>query len=217
MTERIYPFLNGRLKGVTLRHNSFDSYFTEAKNLGEAGLHAILDKGLPWAKRLANTLSAKGSAIFPHTYLSQCGHQIAAVVHACLDCGSDQVLTLRTMHPMNEQLLQARTKELNGQDISNEPSWGILGPTIARDSCWEHEFSLFHFKTLWEAEVKRRGIKAPRLIECYPHLVNRQPEKLPGTKELAQIAKDAVIVATDDMCHHGIAYGVEPRKSPFDG
>lgn len=68
-----------------------------------------------------------------------------------------------------------------------------------------------HIKTLWNAEVQRRGVKAPKLIECYPHLTNRQPEKMPGIKELETIAKDSVVIATDDMCHHGIAYGV-PRE-----
>lgn len=213
MTERIYPFLHGRMKGIHFKENAFDSYFQEPLILGEKGLHSLLDQGKRFAPQLTQTLCAGGSAIFPHTYLSECGYQIAAVVQACLDSGSDQVIALGTMHPMNEALLQARTKELNGQVINDEPSWGLLGPTTARDDCWKLEFSLSHFKTLWEAEVKRRGSKAPELIELYPHLVNSHPETLPGIQELKARLKDAVIVATDDMCHHGLGYGVDPKQA----
>lgn len=213
MTELIYPFLNGRLKGVKVKQNAFESYFAEPKTLGEKGIYKILDQGKPWAKRLSQTFASGGSAIFPHTYISECGYQIAAVVHACLDSGTDQVIALGTMHPMNDLLIRARSKELNGKDISDEPSWGILGPEVAGDPCWKLEFSLSHFKTLWNAEIKRRGMKAPKLFEYYPHLTNRRPEKLPGIAELEQIAKDSVIIATDDMCHHGIGYGVDPKEA----
>lgn len=73
------------------------------------------------------------------------------------------------------------------------------------------------FKILFDFEVKRRGIKPPRLIERYPSLVNRAPANLPGIQELQQIAKDSVIVATDDMCHHGLGYGVSlDSAQPID-
>ncbi len=208
MAEVRYPFLNGRNKGIQVKHNAFDEYFNEPKILGEAGLHAILDQGKPFAKNLAHTLLSGGSAIFPHTYMRECGYQIAAAVHGCLDSGADQVVALGVLHPMNEAMLEARTKELNGKDISDEPTWGVLGPDVARDDSWKREFSLAHFKTLWEAEIKRRGIKAPKLFEFYPSLTNQRPDTLPGIKELEKIVKDSVVVATDDMCHHGIAYGV---------
>ncbi|MCE5293311.1 MAG: hypothetical protein LLF94_01690 [Chlamydiales bacterium] len=191
-----------------VKHNAFDEYFNESTVLGESGLHSILDQGKPFAKNLAKTLVSGGSAVFPHTYMLECGYQIAAVVHACLDSGADQVVALGVLHPMNETMLEARTKELNGKDISDEPSWGVLGPEVQRDDSWKREFSLTHFKTLWQTEIKRRGIKAPKLLEFYPSLTNRRPETLPGIKELEKIVKDSIVVATDDMCHHGIAYGV---------
>ena len=109
---------------------------------------------------------------------------------------------------MSPTLVQARTKELNEEDISQENTWGVLGPGIDRDDCWKKEFSLDLFKILFDLEVKRRGIKPPRLIERYPSLVNREPENLPGIKELEQIAKDSIVVVTDDMFHHGVGYGV---------
>ncbi len=208
MAELRYPFLNGSAKGIKVKQNAFDSYFKEPKIMGEAGLNKILDQGKLLSKNLSKTLAAGGSAIFPHTYISECGYQIASVVHACLDSGADQVVALGVLHPMNEALIQARTKELNGKDISDEPSWGAFRPGTKGDDLLKLEFSLVHFKTLWDAEVRRRGIKPPKLFEFYPSLTNRCPDKLPGIKDLAKIAKDSVIVATDDMCHHGIAYGV---------
>ena len=70
------------------------------------------------------------------------------------------------------------------------------------------EFSLNFFKLLMNSEIQRRGIKGPELIERYPSLVNRRPEKLPGIEELEGLVKDCAVVISDDLCHHGIAYGV---------
>ena len=39
-------------------------------------------------------------------------------------------------------------------------------------------------------------------------MVNRDPEALPGMQELKALAKNAVIVGTEDYCHHGVAYAV---------
>ena len=55
------------------------------------------------------------------------------------------------------------------------------------------------------------GIKGPKLIERYPCLVNRAPEKLLGIEELERIAKDSLVVGTGDLNHHGIAYGTPPE------
>lgn len=209
MSKRVYPFLNAKKP----KSNGFDQYYNEPKVLGVQGMNAILDKGKKWAPELANTLNAGGAAVFPHTFLSQCGYQIAAAVHAILDSGADQALVLGVLHPMSESLMQARSKELNKEDISNEPSRGIFGPDIDPTGCLNKEFSLDLFKILFDFEVKRRGIRPPKLIERYPSLVNRAPADLPGIKELQQIAKDAVIVATDDMCHHGVGYGVSPENA----
>lgn len=191
-----------------MKSDAFDQYWDEPKILGEKGMHAILDAGKKWANELASTLKAGGAAVFPHTFLSQCGYQIAACVHAVLDSGADRALVLGVLHPMSEALMQARAKELNDEDLSTEKSRGVFGPDLHSGDCWKQEFSLSLFKILFDAEVKRRGIKPPQLIERYPSLVNKAPEKLPGIKELEQIAKDAVIIATDDMFHHGVGYGV---------
>ena len=201
---RTYPFLNAKKR----KSNGLELYYNEPKILGIEGMNAILDQGKKWKTELANTLNAGGAIIFPHTFLSQCGYQIAAAVHAILDSGADLALILGVLHPMSESLMHARSKELNEEDISSESSRGIFGPDFDPNKCLSKEFSLDLFKILFDFEVKRRGVKAPKLIERYPSLVNRDPANLPGIKELKQIAKDAVIVATDDMCHHGVGYGV---------
>jgi hypothetical protein len=204
MSKLTYPFL----KAKKVKPGAFDQYYEEPKIFGEEGMNALMDKGKKWGKELANTLNAGGAAVFPHTFLSQCGYQIAAVVHAILDSGADQALVLGVLHPMSESLMQARSKELNEEDISTEISRGVFGPELDPNNCLKNEFSLDLFKILFEFEVKRRGVKPPKLIERYPSLVNRDPANLPGIKELERISKDTVIVATDDMCHHGIGYGV---------
>lgn len=209
MSKRIYPFLNAK----KAKPNAFDQYYNEPKILGVEGLHAILDKGKQWAPELANTLNAGGATLFPHTFLSQCGYQIAAAVHAILDSGADQALVLGVLHPMTASLMQSRSKELNEEDISHEPSHGIFCPDRDPNGCLSKEFSLDLFKILFDFEVKRRGIRPPKLIERYPSLVNRNPAQLPRIQELQQIAKDSVIVATDDMCHHGVGYGVAPKHA----
>lgn len=184
-----------------------DQYYRELTSLGDR-LYEILDQGKQWSNEVALALSSGGGAIFPHTFFSKCGEQIGAVIHAILDSGADQVIVLGTVHPF-PQLLQARIKEFNDEDISQEPSWGVLNPeSVNAKALLKDEFSLNLFKSLFKIEVERRGKKAPRLIERYPSLVNRHPEALPGMPELKEFAKSAVIVGTEDYCHHGIAYAL---------
>ncbi len=209
MTSKIYPFLNAR----QVKPRAFDQYYAEPKTLGIEGMNAILDNGKKWGSQIANTLNSGGAAIFPHTFLSQCGYQIGAVVHGILDSGADQALVLGVLHPMTASLMQARSKELNGEDISTETSRGVFGPGMDPNECLKNEFSLDLFKILFNFEVQRRGIKPPKLIERYPSLVNSDPANLPGIKELEQITKDSVVVATDDMCHHGMGYGLSTESS----
>lgn len=72
--------------------------------------------------------------------------------------------------------------------------------------------SLRHF---WEAETRRRGITGHRLVERYPFLAGGEPGDLPNIDEVAAIAESAVIVATGDQVHHGIAYGT-PENEALD-
>jgi hypothetical protein len=51
------------------------------------------------------------------------------------------------------------------------------------------------------------------MIERYPYLAGGHPELLPGIDDLAELARDAVIVSTADAFHHGIGYGDPPDKA----
>jgi len=95
MSKLIYPFLNAK----KVKPSAFDKYYEEPKIFGEKGMNALVDKGKKWGKELANTLNAEGAIVFPHTFLSQCGYQITATVHAILNSGADQVLVLGVLHP----------------------------------------------------------------------------------------------------------------------
>lgn len=208
-----YPFI--KIFSMTKpKPDGFDEYYRELTSLGNQ-LYEILDQGKKWSKELTVALNNGGGAIFPHTFISKCGEQIGAVIHGILDSGADQVITLGTVHPF-PQLFQARVREFNGENIAQEPSWGILDPESDNGKILlKNEFSLNLFKSLLKIEVERRGKKSPRLIERYPSLVNRDPESVPGMQELKKLAKNAIVVGTEDYCHHGIAYAL-PKKSTID-
>jgi hypothetical protein len=191
--------------------SALEEYAEERKTLTPEGKEAILLAGKRWD--LSKTLKSHGSALFPHTYLRVCGHQIAACVHGCLDSGTDRVLLLGVLHPLSVRLFRSRCKEIDHKDISKEKCWGILGPGIYGDDSWRNEFSLANFLFLWSHEVQRRGIRSPELFIRYPCLANRHPEKLPGIDELKSIAKDSVVIGTSDLCHHGVAYGAPCSKA----
>lgn len=189
---------------------------------GAAGAAALLDAGAAIAKRhgMADGLRGGGSVIFPHASLDACGHQVAAAVHACLDCGADRVIALGVLH--------ARTPELRarldaGAETEGDPLRGFQGPAASvqggsRDE-WRGEWSLAHFEFLWGTEVRRRGGPSPELLMRYPFLVGGRPETMPGISELEAMAKDAAIVATMDAFHHGIGYGTPAAEAlaPEDG
>jgi hypothetical protein len=203
-TEHPYIKIFSMTRG---KPNAFDQYYDELTTLGDR-LYEILDQGKKWSPELVLALNNGGAAIFPHTFFSKCGEQIGAVIHAILDSGADQVILLGTTHPF-PHLLPARIKEFNGEDVSQEPSWGVLDPESANaKAILKDEFSLNLFKSLLKIEVERRGMKGPRLIERYPSLANRHPETLPAIQSLKKLSKNAVIIGTEDYCHHGIAYAL---------
>lgn len=207
-----YPFTK-IIKKTKPKPGAWDQYFGELTSLGTTGLYEILDKGKQWSSELMSTLQNGGGAIFPHTYISKCGDQIGAVIHAILDSQADHVIALGTAHAF-PQLFDARVKEFNGENISHEPSWGLLKP---ESSLIKDEFSLHLFKELLKIECNRRGKRSPQIIERYPCLTNRKPGELPGIRELKELTKNAVLVGTDDYCHHGIAYCVPPETAmPID-
>jgi hypothetical protein len=157
-------------------------------------------------------LQAHGAVIFPHAGINVCGHQIAATVHACLDCGASRVLVLGVLHALTQELEDARVRVAHGADVTKEPAWGTQGPGLTGRTDWHNEFSLSNFHWLWQQEIQRRGIAGPELVVRYPYLAGGRPHILPGINELLDLAEDAAVVATMDPFHHGIGYG-EPAET----
>jgi hypothetical protein len=173
--------------------------------LGPDGAARLLDAGRRWD--LARVLSDGGALVFPHVSLEVSGHHAAAAVHASLDSGADRVLVLGVLHALTDELEDARVRVAEGGDPSLEDSWGIQGPGIPGRDDWMREFSLSNFLFLLDEETRRRRIDGPELVVRYPYLAGGRPEALPGIEELERLSRDAVIVATADPFHHGIAYG----------
>jgi hypothetical protein len=186
-------------------------YRTEHEALGEAGAIHQLEHARQW--NLAPTLQAGGVIVFPHAGVADCGHQIAAAVHACLDSGADQVLVVSVLHAFTAEMEQARRRVAAGGDLRTERYWTIQGPGLDRGDEWRYDHALMSWRFFWELETRRRGIKGPQVIERYPYLAGGKPAELPGIDELVAIARNAVIVSTADPFHHGIGYGDTPADS----
>lgn len=195
-----------KLERNELKRDIIALYEREHAELGEEGTLRMLERAEQW--KLGPTLEAGGVLVFPHAGVQDCGHQTAAVVQACLDSGADRVLVISVLHAFNNAMEEARVRVANGADPSREKYWGIQGPGIDfPDSSWPHDHVLISWRHFWEAEIKRRGIPGPEVIERYPYLAGGRPGDLPGIDELAKLAEDAVIVSTADAFHHGIGYG----------
>ena len=161
---------------------------------------------------MINTLSDGGSAIFPHTYITKCGDQIAAVVHAslqaCQNTGKNQILLIGVLHSLTDTLTAARKREMDGINILTDQCRGIFGPGLPYEELLCKEFSLDNFIFLLEHAAKRNGMPLPKVIIRYPNLIYGQPELISGIEELKLLAKESIVVATSDLCHHGTAYGL---------
>ena len=188
-------------------------YRREHQEIGEDGTLELLEKGREWD--CSDTLAAGGILVFPHAGVSDCGHQIAAAVHSCLDSGASRVLVVSVLHAFTDEMQDARVRVADGEDPSNFRHWGIQGPGLDGLQNWQHDHVLMSWRHLWQAETQRRGIEGPEVIERFPYLAGGKPADLPGIEELVEVAEDAVIVSTADPFHHGIGYGDPPEKS-FD-
>lgn len=187
----------------------------ERIDVGEQGALDLLDRGRAW--KLGATLKAGGTVLFPHAGLADCGHHMAAAVHASLDSGADKILVVGVLHALSDAMQDARVRVANGADPTKEELWGIQGPGLNGREEWRNEFSLKHFLYLLDTEVKRRSLKkTPQLIIRYPYLAGGKPEKLSGIAELQKHVKDgAVVITTADAFHHGIGYDDPPEKALY--
>lgn len=186
-------------------------YMQEHQELGEDDTLRLLEKARQWD--LSSTLNSGGVIIFPHAGVADCGHQIAAAVHACLDSGADRVLLVSVLHSFSAEMEDARVRVANGEDSAQFRHWGIQGPGLPGRQDWRFDHVLTSWRHFWKAETERRVVRGPEVIERYPYLAGGKPENLPGIDELVEIAKDAVIVSTADPFHHGIGYGDAPEDS----
>jgi hypothetical protein len=205
------------LDRLRLKQRIHELYRREHGELGERGTLELLERGREW--ELAPTLAAGGVVVFPHAGVRDCGQHVAAAVHGCLDSGADRVVVISVLHAFTDEMQEARTRVSLGEDPSAWPFWGIQGPGIDGRGEWKDDHSLISFRHFWAAEVKRRGVVGPEVVERYPYLAGGHPERLPGIEELAAIAKDAAIVSTADPFHHGIGYGDPPERAlrPHEG
>jgi len=192
-------------------------YRAEHEAMGERGTLDRLEQARQWD--LAPTLNAAGVLVFPHAGVLDCGHQIAAVVHACLDGGADRVIVVSVLHAFTDEMQEARSRVSGGEDPAQWPFWGIQGPGIAGRDEWRGDHALVSFRHFWAAETRRRGIRGPEVVERYPYLAGGKPERLPGIDELARLAAGAVMISTADAFHHGLGYGDPPEKAldPHEG
>jgi hypothetical protein len=197
---------------VALRKRIQALYQAEHEALGEAGTYQLLEAARQWD--LAPALRAGGVIVFPHAGVADCGHQIAAAVHACLDSGAERVLVISVLHAFTEEMEAARIRVAKGGDPAAERFWGIQGAGLAGERQeWQHDHALYSWRHFWHYETKRRGGRAPAVIERYPYLAGGHPERLPGVEEVERLARDAVIVSTADSFHHGIGYGDHPEQA----
>jgi hypothetical protein len=189
-----------------LREDINALYAREIAALGHQGTMRCLEEARQWD--LSGTLADGGVVVFPHAGIADCGHQIAAAVHACLDSGADRVVVISVLHAFTDEMETARRRVAAGEDPAGFAHWGIQGPGLPGPRQeWQYDHVLKHWRHFWQAETTRRGVRGPELIERYPYLAGGQPGRLPGIDELARLIEEAVVVSTADPFHHGIGYG----------
>lgn len=203
----------------TMKEDALLDYALERDSLTNDQIDDILDKGMELLSQtnLVTTLSDGGSALFPHTYISKCGDQIAAVAQAslaaCEATGKHQILLIGVLHPLTGNLKEARKREMSGIDIIHDTYRGIFGPGLPNEDIFCKEFSLDNFVFLLKYAAEKSGKNIPRVLIRYPNLIYGQPENLAGIEQLKIELKESIVVATSDLCHHGTAYGLEKAEA----
>src|SRR5919109_1656476 len=90
--------------------------------MGERGTLERLERGREWD--LAPTLASGGVVVFPHAGVADCGHQVAAAIHGCLDSGADRVIVISVLHAFTDEMQEARTRVSAGSAWSPRPFSG---------------------------------------------------------------------------------------------
>lgn len=193
------------LDRTDLRTSINQLYARELDALGDR-TYEILDEAKKWD--LSATLGEGGVVTFAHVNVADCGVHVAAAVNAALDTGADTLLGVGVLHAFTEEMeLARRDVSSQGGSPSKHAFWGIQGPGLHFRDEWTGDHSMRALRHFWAAETERRGVVDRRLVERYAFLAGGHPEDLPNLDETADLAENAVIVATGDQFHHGIAYG----------
>jgi hypothetical protein len=202
-----------------IKDDGLARYAAEREALLPLEIDEILMRGDKLASQttLVTTLQEGGTAIFPHTYIKKCGDQIAAValsaLKACEMSGKNQILVLGVLHHLREPLISGWNKGRAGADLTDEPTRGFFEPGPFEQEFIKHEYSLDHFMFLLAQIAKRKGQSLPKTFIVYPHLIQGKPEEIHGADKLKNIARESIVVATSDLCHHGIAYGLKREET----
>ena len=200
------------LDRTALRTSINELYRTEIEALGTEGTFSMLDEARHWD--LSGTLAGGGVITFAHVNVADCGVHVAAAVNAALDTGAETLLAISVLHAFTEEMeLARRDVSSEGGAPSSHPTWGIQGPGLDFRDEWQGDHAMRALRHFWEQETRRRGISDRRLVERYPFLAGGRPEELPNLDETVALAENAVIVATGDQFHHGIAYGTPPEEA----
>ena len=85
-----------------LREQIHELYRSDHDAMGERGTLERLERGREWD--LAPTLASGGVVVFPHAGVLDCGHQVAAAVHGCLDSGADRVIVISVLHAFTDEM-----------------------------------------------------------------------------------------------------------------
>jgi len=188
-----------------------DLYAREHAELGTHGTYEMLDEARRWD--LSSTLTSGGVVSFAHVNVHECGLHVAAAVNACLDSGADTVLAISVLHAFSVEMELARRDVSSGGTPSGHEMWGIQGPGLDFRMDWQGDHAMRSLRHFWSAETERRGISGRRLVERYPFLAGGSPGDLPNVDEVIALAENAVVIATGDQFHHGIAYGTPPDEA----
>lgn len=163
------------------------------------------------------TLANGGAALFPHASILKCGDLIAAVVEATLraaqESGKNKILVLGVLHSLSEEIWNGRMREIAGQGVSDAPCRGIFGPGLPSEAVFKREYSVDNFLFLLHYAIQKSDAAPLEIIVRYPNHIAGHPETLSGMEELCRLAKESIVVATGDLRHHGVNYGVSLEEA----
>lgn len=194
-------------------------YRTDREAMSDDEIEEMLLRGkaLLEGTDLVTTLTNGGSTLFPHASILKCGDMIAAVAEAALqaaqESGKNKILVLGVLHSLSEEIWEGRMREIAGEDVSDAPCRGIFGPGLPHEAVFKREYSVDNFLFLLKAAIQQSGSPPIEIVVRYPNHIAGHPETIPGMEELHLLAKESIVVATGDLRHHGVNYGIPKEEA----